>query len=80
MKTIVAILAASVFIVVGITTIVKKKSTVLVELWRSGPENRPNRQDSVYSESQYTGTRAILIGIVEIVIGIGILVNSFSSD
>ncbi|CAN5377593.1 hypothetical protein BH11PSE11_BH11PSE11_26170 [soil metagenome] len=76
----VSILVACVFFAVGFKTIVEKRSKVLLQLWNfRGSNEAPNRHGGAYSESEHTGMVAVLIGVFEIAVGVGILFNSFGS-
>lgn len=71
------LLMAAVVIVIGVKTIIAREATVSIQLWRWGNSNDAGRGGG-YSESNQTGFVAVLVGLAEIGVGIGLLAKAFS--
>lgn len=61
-------------ILVGIKTVITQEVTLSVQLWGNSSNNRTNI-DGGYATSEHTGFIAILIGIVQIAVGVGLLIK-----
>ena len=64
-----------VVILVGLKTIVTQQVTINIQLWGNSSDTPPNGSGRGYATSEQSGLVAILIGIVQIAIGVGLLVK-----
>lgn len=74
-QTLFPFLIAALFFIVGVKTIISRETTVLLRLWSFGGDDTPRRGGSGYSESTQTGFVAVLVGVIEIAVAIGILLK-----
>lgn len=77
-QTIFPFLIAILFFIVGVKTIITRETTVLLQLWSFGAGDTPHRGGGGYSESTQTGFVAVLVGVIEIAVAIGILLKFHS--
>ena len=77
-KTIFPFLVAVLFFIIGVKTIITRETTVLIQLWSFGGDDSPRRNGGGYAESTQTGFVAVLVGIIEIAMAVGILMKFHS--
>ena len=61
------------FVIVGIKTMIKRETTLIIRLWSWGDSEDPRAPGGGFSESTQTGFTAFLIGILEVGVGIAAL-------
>ena len=62
-------------ILIGIKTVLTQEATVNIQLWGNSSTPPSNRGNRGYSTSEHTGFIAVLIGIGQIAIGVGMLMK-----
>ena len=74
---IIAFIFGVVCILIGLKSVFTQQATLTIKLWSWGPSNRiPYGDDrGGYTTSEHTGFIAILIGIGQIAMGIGIILK-----
>jgi hypothetical protein len=75
---IIPIVVGAIAIAVGIKTVLTQRASVSIRLWGGGSSNGGRHNDGGYSESEHTGFMAVMIGIGEIAIGVGIIFHASS--
>lgn len=63
------------FVIVGIKTMIKRETTLIIRLWSWGNSNDPRGPGGGFSESTQTGFAAFLIGLIAVLTGIAALVQ-----
>jgi len=67
---------AAITILVGLKTIFTREATLNIKLWGTASDDPPHKTEAGYATSHHTGFIAVLIGIGEIAIGVGILTKA----
>lgn len=60
-------------VIVGIRTVVIQKATLTIQLWGNSSDTPQNREGRGYTTSEHTGIIAVLIGIFQIAVGVGLI-------
>jgi hypothetical protein len=62
-------------ILIGIKTVFTQQATINIQLWGNSSGTPQNSGKNGYSTSEHTGFIAVLIGIGQIAIGVGLLLK-----
>jgi uncharacterized membrane protein YfcA len=62
-------------VIVGIKTMIKRETTLIIRLWSWGNHDNPRAPGGGFSESTQTGFTAFLIGLIAVLTGIATLVQ-----
>ena len=62
-------------ILIGIKTVFTQEATLNIQLWGNSSNTPQSRGNSGYSTSEHTGFIAVLIGVGQIAIGVGLLMK-----
>ena len=65
----------AIVILIGIKTVLTQEASLTIQLWGNSSNIPQHRGNSGYSTSEHTGFIAVLIGIGQIAVGVGLLMK-----